>query len=106
MIRIAASARRDLDEGFAFYESQEIGLGDYFLSSVKADIESLRLTAGVHRIAYADYHRLLCKTFPFAVYYTKAGQQITIFAVVDCRCDPAWVRGHLRQAGRTSGSSQ
>jgi hypothetical protein len=39
MIRIVASARRDLDEGFEFYESQEIGLGDYFLSSVRADIE-------------------------------------------------------------------
>jgi hypothetical protein len=26
--------------------------------------------------------------------------------VVDCRRHPAWVRGHLRQAGRTSGSSQ
>ena len=106
MIRIAASARRDLDEGYDFYESQEIGLGDYFLSSVKADIESLRVTAGVHRIAYADYHRLLCKTFPFAVYYTKSDQELTIFAVVDCRRDPAWIRGHLRQAERTSGLSQ
>jgi hypothetical protein len=49
---------------------------------------------------------LLCKTFPFAVYYTKSEQEITIFAVVDCRRHPAWVRGHLRQAGGTSGSSQ
>ena len=56
MIRIAASARRDLDEGFAFYEAQAAGLGDYFLTSVKADIESLRITGGVHRIAYGDYH--------------------------------------------------
>ena len=105
MIRIAASACQDLDEGFAFYDSQEIGLGDYFLSSVKADIESLRVNAGVHGIAYADYHRLLCKTFPFAVYYTKTDRAITIFAVVDCRRDPAWIRRHLRQAGRTTGLS-
>ena len=77
MIRIAASARRDLDEGYDFYASQEVGLGDYFLSSVKADIESLRVTAGVHRIVYADFHRLLCKTFPFAVYYTKSDQDLS-----------------------------
>jgi hypothetical protein len=88
MIRIVASARWDLEEGFEFYASQEIGLGDYFLSSVKADIESLKITAGVHRIVYADYHRLLCKTFPFAIYYTKRGQEITIFGVIDCRRDP------------------
>ena len=102
MIRIVASACRDLDEGFQFYELQQIGLGDYFLSSVKADIESLKVTAGVHRILYADYHRLLCKTFPFAIYYTKRDAEITIFAVVDCRRDPAWIRGHLKRAERTS----
>ncbi len=102
MIRIALSAYRDLDEGYAFYESQEIGLGDYFLTSVKADIESLRITAGVHRIEYADYHRLLCKTFPFAVYYTKTDRGITIFAVVDCGRHPAWIRTHLRRVGRAS----
>ena len=100
MIRIAAGAIRDLDEGYDFFEAQEIGLGDYFVSSVKADIESLKVTAGVHRIAYADYHRLLCKTFPFAVYYTKSDQGITVFAVVDCRRDPTWIRAHLRGAGR------
>ena len=99
MIRIAASARWDLEEGYEFYESQEIGLGDYFLNSVKADIESLKITGGVHKVAYADYHRLLCKTFPFAVYYTKSESDITIFAVIDCRRDPAWIRGYLRKAG-------
>lgn len=67
MIRIVASARRDLDEGFQFYQSQGLGLGDYFLNSVKADVENLKITAGVHRVVYADYYRLLCKTFPFAV---------------------------------------
>ena len=95
MIRIAASARRDLHEGYDFYELQEIGLGDYFLSSVKADIESLRVTAGVHRIVHADYHRLLCKTFPFAVYYRCSTESVTVYAVIDCRRNPAWIRQHL-----------
>ena len=102
MIRIAASALQDLAEGFGFYESQETGLGDYFISSLKADIESLRVNAGTHRIMHADYHRLLCKTFPFAVYYTKNGHNTIVFAVVDCRRDPAWIRSHLQQAGRTN----
>jgi hypothetical protein len=106
MIRIAASARRDLNEGFLFYEAQEIGLGDYFLSSVKADVESLKISAGVHRIVYGDYHRLLCKTFPFALYYTRKGEEITIFAVIDCRRDPAWIRGHLERTQRTRHWSQ
>jgi hypothetical protein len=70
-LRILASARSDLDDGYRFYESQEQGVGDYFLASVRADIESLRLLAGIHPIKYKDYHRMLCRVFPFAVFYTK-----------------------------------
>jgi hypothetical protein len=84
-----------LEEGYGFYEMQDTGLGDYFLSSLKADIEGLRISAGVHRIAHGDYHRLLCRTFPFAVYYTYAAKTVTVYAVVDCRRDPAWIRQHL-----------
>lgn len=97
MIRILASARRDLDEGFEFYESQQPGLGDYFLSSVKADIEHLKKIAGIHRTVYADYRRFLCNTFPFAIYYTKEERHTTVYAIVDCRRDPAWIRGRLQR---------
>jgi hypothetical protein len=96
-IRILAAARQDLDDGFWFYESQEPGLGDYFLSSVKGDIEGLRISAGVHPLKHKDYHRLLCRVFPFAVYYTKAETEVTVYAVVDCRRDPAWIRRHLER---------
>jgi hypothetical protein len=96
-IRILASAQRDLEEGCAFYESQEQGVGDYFLASVRADIESLRLSAGIHPIKHRDYHRMLCRIFPFAVYYTKTSDEVTIYAVVDCRRDPAWIRHRLEQ---------
>lgn len=56
-IRISDDALHDLNHGFLFYETQEPGLGDYFTSCLKADIEGLRVTAGIHRIVYADYHR-------------------------------------------------
>ncbi|HSR50936.1 MAG TPA: type II toxin-antitoxin system RelE/ParE family toxin [Acidobacteriota bacterium] len=97
-IRIVESARRDLDEGYTFYESQEKGLGDYFLSAVRADIESLRISGGVHQIVYCDYHRLLCNVFPFAVFYVKDDDEVTVYAVVDCRRDPVWIRRHISES--------
>ena len=99
MIRILESARRDLDEGYEFYESQERGVGDYFLTSVRADIEGLRISGGVHRQLYKDYHRLLCRVFPFAVFYTLKDNEVTVYAVVDCRRDPLWIRHHLEEGG-------
>ncbi len=99
-LRILASAKKDLEEGYRFYEAQNAGLGDYFLNSVEADIESLRLYAGIHPIVYKDFHRSLCRVFPFAVYYLKSGDVATVYAVVDCRRDPAWARRHLLESGK------
>ncbi len=94
-IQILDQAVEDLIEGFHFYEDQQKGLGAYFLANLRADIESLRIYAGIHRQAYKHYHRLLSKRFPFAVFYTVEAGTVFIQAVVDCRRDPAWVRRRL-----------
>ena len=95
IIKILDLAERDLIAGFRFYEAQEAGLGSYFLTNLYADIESLRLYAGVHEKPFSDYYRLLSRRFPFAVFYTFENNIVSIHAVVDCRSDPAWVRERL-----------
>jgi len=67
-IRISEDAIDDLQDGFFFYEAQEQGLGDYFTTCLRADIESLRITACMHRLCYSDYHRLLSRVFPYGIF--------------------------------------
>lgn len=74
-IRISEDALRDLDDGFAFYEVQEGGLGDYFASCLRADVESLRIFGGIHRMVYRDYHRLLSRVFPYGIFYTMESRR-------------------------------
>jgi hypothetical protein len=97
MIRILISddAVEDLEEGFWFYESQEPGLGEYFSACLRADIEGLKITAGIHRRGYRDYHRLLSRVFPFAVFYTLDGNEVAVWALVDCRRNPERIRERL-----------
>ncbi len=40
-VQISEDALQDLNEGFLFYEAQDSGLGDYFVSCLRADIEHL-----------------------------------------------------------------
>ena len=94
-IQILERAERDLIEGFHFYESQGLGLGSYFLTSLYADIESLRIYAGIHRKPYKSYYRLLSRRFPFAIFYKVGENTIFIHAVLDCRRNPAWIRERL-----------
>ena len=66
-----------------FYKKRSVGLGDYFLDSIQADVRSLKIYAGVHAMA-DDFHRMLTKPFPFAVYYLFEGDCIDVYAILDC----------------------
>ena len=94
-VHITQDALEDLNEGCRFYEAQEAGLGEYFSDSLKSDIEGLKVTGGIHRLAYKDYRRALGRVFPYAIYYTIEGEIVTIWAVIDCRRNPEWISDHL-----------
>lgn len=91
-IRILDAASQDLIVGARFYEQQEAGLGEYFLDSLFADIDSLQINAGIHPVFFGSYHRMLSKRFPFAVYYKVSGKIASVYAVLDCRRNPLWIR--------------
>jgi len=94
-IRIREQAVSDLMAGFRFYEGQETGLGGYFLDSLYSDIDSLLVHAGIHRIIFGKYHRLLSQRFPFAVYYQVRNDLVDVHAVLDCRQNPLKARERL-----------
>ncbi len=93
-ITILSPAEKDLEEGYRFYDAQSPGLGTYFLDCLNSDIDSLAYFAGIHPIVFG-FHRLLSKRFPFAVYYHVADETAIVFAILDCRRNPSWIRERL-----------
>lgn len=94
-IRILEPAKRDLINGFIFYEQQTSGLGNYFLNSLFSDIDSLMIYSGIHPIKFDGYYCMLAKRFPFAVYYSIRDDEILIDAVFDCRQSPDRLKKRL-----------
>lgn len=93
---VLEDAAADLEAGRRFYESREQGVGDYFVESLLSDLESLVLYAGIHR-RYFGLHRMLSKRFPFGIYYETEGDTVYVYAVLDMRQDPAWLRVELEK---------
>ncbi len=62
-VRVLRPTLEDLAAGRQFYDRQQQGVGDYFFDSLFAEIDSLVLYAGIHRIQFG-YHRLLATRFP------------------------------------------
>jgi hypothetical protein len=95
-IVILPSARDDLARGVAFYERQGEGLGQYFRESLIADVDSLKIYAGIHQRVFG-FHRLLSKRFPYAIYYLNDEAAVFVRAVLDCRRDPKALSRKLRK---------
>ena len=91
---VLEDAAADLEIGRRFYESLEQGVGDYFVESLLSDLESLVLYAGIHRRLFG-LHRMLSKRFPFGIYYEITGDTALVYAILDMRRDPVWLRAEL-----------
>ena len=86
----------DLRQGKRFYDDNQQGIGDYFFDSIIADIESLRLYAGIHSKQFGLY-RMLAKRFPFAIYYDVFVTSIVVVAVLDLRRNPKSLHQQLNR---------
>lgn len=96
-VEISEDALEDLKLGYFFYEAQETGLGEYFTACLRADVEGLRISAGIHRTVYRDYHRLLSRVFPYGIFYTIEQELVIVWAVIDLRRSSEWIGKRLAE---------
>ena len=97
-IELLSDAVDDLERGRAFYDKQQVGVGDYFWDSLISDIESLVVFSGVHCKKYG-YYQMLSKRFPYTVYYDIDVDIARVVAVLPMRRNPAWIQANMTKRG-------
>jgi len=93
-IVLLEEAAQDMLDGKAFYDTQMLGIGNYFWDSLIADIESLHLYAGIHEQHFGLF-RMLSKRFPYAIYYQVTDQIAYVIAILPIRRNPMWISKRL-----------
>jgi hypothetical protein len=93
---VMAEAIVDILHARDFYDSVEAGVGAYCVQCLWQDIQRLQITHGVHEVHF-DFFRALSAVFPFGIYYRDLAQRTEVFAVLDMRRSPDWVRRQLTQ---------
>ena len=68
----------DFQEGIDYYESKQIGLGEYFYHSVDEQIGTLTKNP-FFQIRYKDYHGIPIQKFPFIILYYIYEENKTIY---------------------------
>ena len=87
-------AIEDVEHARDFYEGIAAGAGRYCADSLWADLERLTVHHGIHPVHFG-FHRMLASRFPFGIYYREAADRTEVFAVLDLRRDPSWIRREL-----------
>ena len=95
VVSLEACAERDLLDGYWFYEDQEPGIGEYFLIKIREEILELAHCGGVHRKRHG-FHFCAARRFPHGFYYRIAGETVKVYAILDCRRSPRWIRRQLK----------
>ena len=90
---VRARAERDLQATFEWYESQQSGLGDEFLSAVRERLETLRNFPESAPVLYRDIRRAVVSRFPYVIFYIVRPTVVSVLAILHQLRDPAdWPR--------------
>ena len=92
-IEYAVEVREDIDSAYAWYEEQQTGLGERFLSAVSDVVQQIQSNPQVFGRVRGNVRAGLARDFPYVVYFRSEVTRIVIIAVLHGRRDPQiWMR--------------
>ncbi|MFO1439570.1 MAG: hypothetical protein U1F81_14715 [Verrucomicrobiaceae bacterium] len=91
---ILPQAAEDIEAALDFYDRIDSGAGGYFVDCLLQDLDQLSRVHGFHRVQFG-LHRMLAQRFPFGIYYRVQDECVQVFAILDLRMEPSWLREEL-----------
>jgi plasmid stabilization system protein ParE len=82
------AARREIAEGFRWYEVRSAGLGYEFLRAVRTTLAQVERAPELFPIAVDDIRKAPLRRFPYVAYYVVLPHGISVIAVIHGRRHP------------------
>ncbi len=82
------AAAADVEDAYLWYEQQQAGLGDEFLSSVREATLSVLENPEQYAVVHRGARRVLLKRFPYGLYYSVFQDRIVVIGCMHGRQDP------------------
>ena len=85
------AADRDIDGAFSWYERQQVGLGNQFLTSLNNTVEMIRAGPESYPVVRHSIRRAVLGRFPYLVFYVVEPDRVVVLACLHASRDPdAW----------------
>lgn len=83
-----ADVRNEIDDAYAWYETQRHGLGEEFLTEVQRVLDQIVRNPEIHAPIYQTVRHSRVKRFAYAIYYRIELDRINVIAVHHSKRDP------------------
>lgn len=83
-----SEAQADVEEAFAWYEEQRLGLGEAFRRAVDLAVESIEAHPEAYAILHRKTRRVLLPRFPYGLYYRVLDRNIVVVACLHGKRHP------------------
>jgi plasmid stabilization system protein ParE len=89
-IKVLSEAIHDIDEAFLWYELNQVGLGDKFISSIEKSFEAISINPSGYIKIYQEIRRILLHNFPYGVYYLTdhKKKEISVIGIIHFKRNP------------------
>ncbi len=87
-LNIRKEAEQDIQSAITWYNKQQNGLGDQFLSELQRSFDHIVDNPLLFPEILPSIRRALTNRFPYSVYYIATDSKITIYAVLHQRRSP------------------
>ena len=87
MIKIKEQANTEVSNAYNYYESKQIGLGEYFLSDFSNTINAIKLSPNGF-VKFHQYRQVRFSVFPFVIVYEVIENELVVYAVFETHQDP------------------
>ena len=87
-VRIRPAAAADIEDACKWYEARRPGLGDEFLQSVSAILDTIIQQPERFPIVHRDLRRALLHRFPYGIFFRIEGGRLMVVACFHAKRDP------------------
>jgi len=87
VVVIKEQANNDVVNAYNYYESKQLGIGEYFLSDFSNTIHAIKLSPNGF-VRFYQYRQVRFSVFPFVIVYEVVKNDLIIYAVFETHQHP------------------
>jgi hypothetical protein len=88
IVSIKEQANQEIVDAYNYYQSKQVGLGEYFLNDLSNTISAIKLSPNGF-VKFHQYRQVRFSVFPFVIVFEVVKNELLVYAVFETHQNPS-----------------